>query len=309
MWRKRTLVLLVWGVISSGHATCGEEVACPSAPPLAARQKWVRFAIMQGRVTASAALGQTATLSCEAEEEDRSETFGVHATPQGTTVRYTVRERGETTTYHFSASQQLLIERTPAPSTKEAHRQLQLRQEPGREIELVLGEPDVGPTYRAPTIWHLVLTEPELAQRELIPLLERLRPRWNLAWQGQQVESLLLEQPLRESVPPLDELVRQLGDPRFDVRRRADLELRSFGTALIPLLDQLDVRQLGAEQRLRIRELRKALAIIGDDSPHEVAGWLAYDGRLGEQWLAEGGGERRAFARRQREVLLRSQVR
>jgi hypothetical protein len=315
MWRNQVLippvlfVLLAGGILPSDTANGGEPSASQTAPPLTTRQKWVRFAIMQGRVTANAALGQTATLSCEAEHSDRSETFGVHCTTEGTNVRYILKEGGETTAFHFSSSQELLIQRTPDPSAPGDNLPLQFRQVPGRDIEVVLGEPEVGPSYQAPTLWHLMLTEPELAQREIIPLLERLRPEWNLAWQGKQVESLLVERPLRDALPPLEELVQQLGDPRFDVRRRADLELRSFGTALLPLLEQLDTRSLSAEQRLRVRELKKASAVVGDDSPQEVAGWMTYDGRLGRKWLAEQPGERHEFARRQQDVLLRSRTR
>jgi hypothetical protein len=337
MWRTWSLLILTLAVLVGDTAVAwSEEASCPTTKPLTVRQKWVRFAIMQGRLTASVALGQTATLTCGNEGQWQEETFGVHANPQGTSVRYTIRQGRETTTFHFAGPDNLTVERITAVAADEvigpdnspptadgqgsnashdvtqpsdARPRLTLRQQTGSEIELILGEPGIGPSYQAPTLWHLMLTEHDLAETELFPLLERLRPDWQLERKARQIESLLVAQPLSEPAPALEDILARLGDNRFEVRRRADQELRSHGPSLLPLLDQLDPRQLNSEQTLRIRKLRESMVIVGDDLPHHVAGWLSYDRRLGERWLARGSNEHHAFAKRQQSALDRSQVR
>ena len=308
MWPRITGLLLCFvaiGVPPSASAQSSRTGAgCQETRTLPTRQKWARFAMVQGRVTAIVAHGQSGSLSCEDPDEGRMETFGVHATPEAASVRYTFRSPHETTSYHFDGSDQLTIDRAWQPAETPGHdpapaRRLIFTQHPLRGIEVVVEEADVGPAYYASSWWHLLLTEPELAKQEVLPLLERLRSDWQLELQGEQIESLLLEHPLGDSAPPLEDLVARLADGRFEVRRQADRQLRTIGPRLLPFLDQLDPRQLSAEQVERIRSLREGLVPPGEDTPHRVAGWLSYDARLGEPWLRSPDSARQLFARRQ----------
>jgi hypothetical protein len=305
VWRGITR-LVVYGIISTfALGLRAAEPACRPTQPLAARQKWAQFAIQQGQIQVLVARGQTGTLSCQATDtEDWEETFGVHTTPQSISVRYTYRSPRDTASYHFSGQDHLVIERShwsedSSPDNLAAARHVKISQSPQQGIEVVILKDDHKQMYQAPTWWHLLLAEPELSSSELIPLLTRLRPDWRLELQAGRIESLLRAQPLDDPIPPLDQLVGQLADDRFEVRRRADRELRAHGPLLLPFLNQLDSRRFSAEQRIRIARLREGLGSQGEDTPHRVAGWLSYDAWLGRCWLESPQPERQQFARRQ----------
>jgi hypothetical protein len=140
--------------------------------------------------------------------------------------------------------------------------------------------------YCAADFWRLMLTEPRACREHLVPILEFLRPNWQLAETAEQIQEALFQaacssrKPLRRR---LQLLVDQLGSKDFRRRQAADRELRSFGQAAMPFFDEMDEAGLDAEQRLRIRRIRAALAVQEGDTPLRVAAWLIDDKSI---WLA-----------------------
>jgi hypothetical protein len=313
MWRGM-VILVAWGWIwLEGTNLQGGEPGCQPEQSLVTRQKWAQFVVRQGRVTVLVARGQTGTLACQGPDHDWEETFGIHATPEALSVRYVYRRPADSATFQFSGPDQLEIERirsvpeTPgavAPAT----RRVTFRQIPNRDLELTVRNGDSEQTAHAPTIWHLLLLEPELCRRELLPLFQSLRPRWQLEHQAAHLESLLWTQTFERPVPPIDLLMARLKDERFEVRRQADRELRAHGPMLWPFLAELDTRRMTAEQARRVHHLRESLATPSEDTPHRVAGWLAYDARLGRRWRESSEPARRQFALRQLGTLEAAQA-
>jgi hypothetical protein len=141
--------------------------------------------------------------------------------------------------------------------------------------------------FRTRNLWQLLLTQPNECQQYLVPLLEMLRPNWNLAETTTRVEERLLQEANGDgdaSRVRWAGLVTQLGDESFAKREAADRALRTGNASAIAYLRQLDISHLDTEQQFRINRILEAMAVQnGDDSVEQVAATLATDPAL---WLA-----------------------
>jgi hypothetical protein len=146
--------------------------------------------------------------------------------------------------------------------------------------------------FSAKSLWHLLLGERLVCQRTIVPILEQLRPDWNLLAMTERIEAELLSGAMADRPTTRDEmerLVRELDATQFQRRQVADERLRSFGVVVLPHLDVLAERERAAgrgwswEQRARIGKIRQRFAQGGDDTPDRVAYWLADDEQA---WLA-----------------------
>src|SRR5262245_24415195 len=111
MWRWNALMVtagLLLTLVTDGR---GQDVSRNQSRSLAAKQKWVRFVIVRGRITALAAQGQSVVTSAGALEEGCGERFNLHAQSGSTTVRYESRDAAKSVVVHFVGSQELTIER------------------------------------------------------------------------------------------------------------------------------------------------------------------------------------------------------
>ena len=57
---------------------------------------------------------------------------------------------------------------------------VELTQAPGESLVLTVGPPEHQQTYRAATLWHLALIEPQICQSHVYPVLDLLRPEWQI---------------------------------------------------------------------------------------------------------------------------------
>jgi hypothetical protein len=151
---------------------------------------------------------------------------------------------------------------------------------------LTIGAEDKRQVYSAPSLWHLFLAYPRETKQHLEPLLELLNPNWKLSETAQAVEIELLRKAVGNEASlqkHWEELVEQLGDERFSTRQAADRALRAANPAVLNYLRQLDFSRLDAEQQFRVRRIIEALSEqLGDDTPEQVANWLAGDASV---WL------------------------
>lgn len=165
---------------------------------------------------------------------------------------------------------------------------VELLQTPGDWLSLGVGPQGRRKVYRAPTLWHFLLAYPGESREHLIPILQALQPRWQLAQQAAAIESELLK--LAGSGVPDSERqqwvrwVEQLGDARFMRREAADEQLRASGPAGLGYLKGLDPRQLDAEQQFRLRRIVASLSQrAAEDAAGPVAAALLEDPLA---WLA-----------------------
>lgn len=140
--------------------------------------------------------------------------------------------------------------------------------------------------YSAPNLWHLFLAYPAETKRHLVPLLELLHPNWKLSESAATLESELLRKAGNKEISDRKRwvaLVEQLGDESFAKRQAADRAIRAADPAVLSFLQQLDFSRLDAEQQFRVRRIIETLTErLGDDSPEQVASWLAGDASV---WL------------------------
>jgi hypothetical protein len=135
--------------------------------------------------------------------------------------------------------------------------------------------------YSAPSLWHLFLAYPDETKKHLVPLLELLHPNWKLPDAVASVEIELLKRTGSNELSERKhwaELVEQLGDDSYAKRQAADRALRAANTAVLSYLQQLDFSRLDVEQQFRVSRIIEAISDrLGEDSPEQVATWLAGD--------------------------------
>jgi hypothetical protein len=154
------------------------------------------------------------------------------------------------------------------------------------DVLLTVEDGDLVRDVACASIWHLLLTEPDLCGTYLVPILHSLRPDWVLDEKAQRAETALLADARRGHLPDtakMERLVRQLQHAEFSRRQAADRELRQMGHAAAGFLGRLDESALDVEQRTRIRRICESLHGNTGDTPARVALWLAEDRVI---WLA-----------------------
>ena len=135
--------------------------------------------------------------------------------------------------------------------------------------------------WKATSLWHLAMEEPEVVQKYIIPLFISFLPSVSLLSQTKQVERQMLELARTSRTPDRgrwEALVAQLADDNYSRREAADRALRQQGPAVVPFLRSLDWQLLDAEQRFRLRRILQELEPPGDeDSLTKTAHWLMED--------------------------------
>jgi hypothetical protein len=267
------IVLAQSVVFLAGLAGAAEPPASPVFPLLteATRRGWLRPRIIGGRIDFS---GRSIP------DQNRSgERLRIQVADGEVTASYTRDSPDQELLIEVAAGRQLRIRRTPKGDSGLVP--VEFWQAPGWPLRLTVGPPDREQDHVAASLWHLFILQPEACRQQLLPLLSVLDERWDLAGAASEVEAELVRMAAEGQEPDTrrwDALVAQLGDDRFSRRRSADRQLRALGRVVLAYLEQLDSRQLDAEQEYRVGRIIEALhAGTDDDVPSEIAQWLAGD--------------------------------
>lgn len=158
----------------------------------------------------------------------------------------------------------------------------------GQPVSLSLPPSDKPRVVRAPTVWHLLIIHPEDCRKQFLPMLESIRQDWHVGHTAQAAEDELVKLAAvshKSDRKQWETWVNQLGDPQFYTRRdRAERNLREAGPAVLTYLNRLDMGQLDAEQKSRLRRIIRELSRqTGEDTPEHVASMLIEDPLV---WLA-----------------------
>jgi hypothetical protein len=177
------------------------------------------------------------------------------------------------------AVRQVLLQRTPRAAS--ALLPVEFKQVANEKITLTLGSGTGQQVFSARNLWQLLITQPKECQQHLLPMLEVLRPSWNLADTATRVEQKLLQEANGDGAANRVRwaaLVVQLGDESFTKREAADRALRTGNAGAIAYLRQLDPSRLDTEQQFRVGWILEAMAAQnGDDSVDQAAAALAVD--------------------------------
>ncbi len=163
-------------------------------------------------------------------------------------------------------------------------------------------------TFRAAGLWHLLLAEPTVCRKHLLPVLTPLRDRWPLEAHASELEAVLfrtIAAPQSDRQTEWADLIAKLGSEDFAVRKQADRRLRESGQAVLPFLRGLDYAKLDAEQRHRLRLI--VTSLTGDeldDHPERIAGRLVGDPQIWIGMLSRDDvAKRRAASERLDKIL------
>jgi hypothetical protein len=172
-------------------------------------------------------------------------------------------------------------------------------------VRLEVRQPERLETRTASGLWQMLLLE-KLAQTELMPLLEQLRPGWRLAEQVRAVERTLVTAGPSSALADREKWrhwLDQLASPDFRVRVLAERKLRDAGVVALSWLERQDTSALDPEQRDHVLTLREDLLPTRADSPELVAAWLVDDKRVWLALLNREDVETRRVAQQQLEAL------
>ena len=182
---------------------------------------------------------------------------------------------------------------------EDSSRSIEFHQPLQGDLEVVVQHGTERRAIKAPSFWHLMLTERNLCETELVPCLEAFRPGWHLVDLTEQLEAGLFHTALSKPLVPrryLAELVGQLDSPQFQKRQQADSQLRSCGPSALPFLDSMTRQSLSREQRMRIERIRRSIAGAATDSPARTAEWLGDDEHIWFALLKHADPQRRHLA-------------
>ncbi len=90
-------------------------------------------------------------------------------------------------TLELSDGDHLIARRT----TKGSQPIVEFEQPPTGDLTLSIESGSEHRLVQAATLWHLLLIEPEVGHKQLIPLLEILRPSWQLSAKATTIETAL----------------------------------------------------------------------------------------------------------------------
>ncbi|MBP87632.1 MAG: hypothetical protein CMJ64_13070 [Planctomycetaceae bacterium] len=250
---------------------------------LLAKTGWVRLQLVLGRIeVANIASSQTRTATRGEPDDDVQETLTISSATTIPTVRYQKQSNDKTLTFAIVNGQQVELRRTTVGSDRS---ELRFKQSPRSDLLLEVERNTKKNTYRSPSLWHLMLEEPEVCQRELLPVLKWLQPQWRLKeFINRTEDELILTATASDfgTARAARRLVARLDNADYRARQAALNDLRSLGLGLLPYLRQLDPTDLSREQRQRLSRLETELGANASDTPQRMANWLIEDERI---WL------------------------
>jgi hypothetical protein len=175
-------------------------------------------------------------------------------------------------------------------------------QQANNNVKLRIGKDETQQEIQAASLWHLLVEHKRLCETHLVPVLELMRPDWQLMDRVHQIENALSRVARIGYCPNRDrilELVEQLAAESFYQRQSALAELLDQGHSCLAILDSRDPRELTAEQRVRVRYVQDALRVNTPDTPERVAAWLSGDKSIWLTLLLDENMETRRLAQQQ----------
>ena len=248
-------------------------------PNLATKLQSVRFFVADGRLQALAGEAGVERESSSDLGTSRREKLVLNTNDrQDASIHYELSTGGEMLTVDIVEGEQFTITRhqskgSPGPN-------VEFRQPKEGPLSLSISDRETVREIKGATLWHLLLSEPELCRHYLLPLLEMFRSQWRLAETAQAIETRMLHTAAEyrpENLKTWDALVADLASDRYADRHRADRELRAIGPVVIPYLQGLDHRHLDFEQWSHIQDIVAATDSDDEDGPDSAANQLMSD--------------------------------
>jgi hypothetical protein len=232
---------------------------------------WLRCSVVGGRITVDGTRsGNTRSTS---KRTGHDEAINIRNENGQFALDYERSNREERLIIEIaSTGNRVVIRRTPQGNS--ATIPVEFSQVSNDTVTLTFGSGTQQQVFRAQGVWQLLIAQPKECRQHLLPLLEMLRPNWNLADTAVSIEKKLLRDAdgnASASRVRWATLVDQLADERFAKRETADRALRRGDSSALAYLRQLDFARLDAEQQFRVQHIIEALAGQNDDDSAEQA--------------------------------------
>ena len=131
----------------------------------AAKSGWLSFGLVSGRISLTGS--RFGSINSTSSNNGRTERLTIRVTPTGPAVKYAMTgSKGEFSLEVFSGDQ-LSIAWKPVG---EAAVPVRLQQRAGEPIGLTIGPEKQEETYRASSLWHLLIAKPAVCREHLLPL-------------------------------------------------------------------------------------------------------------------------------------------
>lgn len=251
------------------------------ATGLASRLRWVSFDIVGGRIVASSVHVGTNMNSSTNGNDGRRERLTIDLTNPAPNVRYELAEKSQELNLEVTDGEQILI-RHLRKAEKGDTQSVEYVQTPQEDLSLTIENASGKRVATGPTLWHLVLQEPDASKQLLAPTLEMLKPGWKLATVAEAIEEALCQSARLRPRTDRDRWsnwVGNLSSQRYADRQSAERHLLGVGRELLPFLRGLDRSTLDAEQWRRVRNIISALDNQQGDSVEQTVSLLAGDPR------------------------------
>ena len=234
------LATVAWGTVARAQFEDVED-ELQSYPDLASKIRVVRFGIIGGRITGVSSHFSTNISSATTDPlTGDSERLTVDITSGLPAMHYELSTKTEELSVDVADGDKLLIRRTKKGDSTVVS--LLFQQLPGEALKLTVGDGEAQRTTPADSIWHLLIAEPTLCGKRLVPLLEMLRRDWHLTATGIALEETLFRRANSSFKPDRkqwQQWVDDLGSDKFAVRERAERQL-SPPAVTLPFLESLD---------------------------------------------------------------------
>ena len=167
---------------------CG-SLAAEDLPPMNAHiqsnLRYLRIRMVGGRIQFTT-LDPTRSSNTSTRNDDRQERLSLSYESGLVTMAYEMTTPSTQITFNVTDGTEVIVRRQPQTGLHGT--QLEFIQPAAGQISLRLTAGDLRREYRAETFWHLLLAEPQLCRDHLVPLLELVRPAWQLAQSAPLIE-------------------------------------------------------------------------------------------------------------------------
>jgi hypothetical protein len=299
------------GVYFVAAVVSAEDLKPPSPlPNLSKSLHSVRFYVGGGRIQAVASEAGVEQETSTDQGMSRREKLVLNTNDAlDASIQYELSGGDEHLAVDVVDGQQFTVARRPAKDSKGPS--IEFRQPQTGPLTLTVNDRDTVREVNAESLWHLIIAEPELSRRYLLPLLEMFRPDWRLLETAQAVEAQMLRTAAEyhpENLRAWDRLVAELGSDRFAERQHAENELRTAGSVVIPYLASLERRRLDFEQWSRVRQIVESADGDDEDRAEGIANRLMPDRRVWLMLLDRSSESGRRVAAGQLSFLLGSPI-
>ena len=231
-------IALMLAVLLFGHSAFGQSRKMHSS--LAGQLRMFQLRVVSGRITASGPASHQ-NLTSNYLGNQRREHLSIDLGGGRPDVTYERTAADERLSCEIEDGSKVTIQLVPRSASE---RTTVIFYQPSEGTLTLTVTTDAGShTYHAPTLWQLLMFEPEICREHLVPLLELMRPSWQLGPQAQEVENALCKEPAVKAT--IDHArwhatIRELASDRFVERERAEQQLIAIGPIVVPYLRSLD---------------------------------------------------------------------